>query len=79
MHASGRLNTNTRMGKHRSQPQSTAGAPSNKVLNKVHERQKLSPFSVNYFHKLKSVGGGPDTIVSHDDSDDLPREFPIMM
>ena len=29
---------------------------------------------MNYFHKLKSVGGGPDTIVSHDDSDDLPRE-----
>jgi hypothetical protein len=34
---------------------------------------------VNYFevHKLKSLGGGPGTIVNHDDSDDLPRELLI--
>ena len=47
--------------------------PAPPLINKVHERQKLSPFSVNYFHRL---GGGPDTIVNRDD-DDLPR-FPAM-
>jgi hypothetical protein len=41
----------------------TAGAPFIKVLEKVYERQKPSPFSMNYFPKAQT--------------EDLPREFPI--
>ena len=73
MHASGATEREHKDGK--APPSTTVGAPSNKVLNKVHEPPKLPPFSLNHFYQLKSASRGPNTVVSHDDYNILPWSF----